>query len=215
MSRDFGNEQDMPQADKLRPNLGPTEEAQDVASLNRVIVPMPAFTNPLNPDAAAGSINLSLDTHPVSHDKDYGAGVTPGHHAALTGSMLVDESERKSAQRAVEDTLPEERGEWQKKDWQAQARAYGLSTSGNMDTLKGRVEEYEAEQAEAQEERAKAVEDAKDFNAGDWISQVESAKSAEDLDELQSIYAESGADFKTVAEAFDAKRAELSAAGES
>jgi hypothetical protein len=69
---DFGNDQDMSVHDKMHPTLGPTEEAQDVASLERIVVPMPAYTDPNNPAAAAGTINLSLNDHPVTHSEDYG-----------------------------------------------------------------------------------------------------------------------------------------------
>jgi hypothetical protein len=53
--------------DKTHPTLGPTEEAQDVDRLARQIVPMPAFNDPNNPVAASGSVNLSLNDHPVQH----------------------------------------------------------------------------------------------------------------------------------------------------
>src|SRR4051812_13723288 len=71
MSED-GNQQDMLVQDVEHAALAATEEAQDVSRLNRIVVPMPAFTNPNNPATAGGSINLELDEHPVEHDPDFG-----------------------------------------------------------------------------------------------------------------------------------------------
>lgn len=90
------------------------------------IVGMPAFTDPDMPEAAAGTLNLPVDEHPVEHGEKYGAS--------------VQLSEKEGA-------APEgERADWKKDDWKAQAEAYGLPVSGNMDELIARVEEYEAEE---------------------------------------------------------------------
>jgi hypothetical protein len=75
-----GNRQDMSVHDKEHPSLAATEEAQDVASLNRIVVGMPAYTDPHNPMTLSGSVNLPLDQHPVTHSEDYGEDVTPGQH---------------------------------------------------------------------------------------------------------------------------------------
>lgn len=76
-----GNYQDISVHDKDNAALGATEEEQNMDKLARVLVPMPAFTDPSNPKAAAGTINMTLDQHPVEHSPDYGAdvhGTDPG-----------------------------------------------------------------------------------------------------------------------------------------
>jgi hypothetical protein len=69
---EFGNEQDMAVADKERPTLGPTEGSQDVSARAVQVVPMPAFTDPHNPEAMSNSVNLSLNDSPTPHSEDYG-----------------------------------------------------------------------------------------------------------------------------------------------
>lgn len=173
MSRDFGNEQDMSVVDKQVPSLGPTEEAQDVAGLNRIVVGMPAFTDPHNPMTQSGSVNIPLDQHPVTHSEDYGASVAPGQHTfeeahspmAVGAATLLDDEGAKSLD------LPEDREQWTKANWQAAAKHYGLATSGNVDTIRTRVEEHEATE-EAVEERGKELHamsrDDLDALAGDY-----------------------------------------------
>lgn len=157
--RDFGNEQSMSVHDKLHPALGPTEEAQDVATLQQQVVPMPAFNDPHNPIAAAGSVNLSLEDHPVTHSADYGRPVIEslGHdhveHTMSEGARDLKQFDLSGAdneQRAAVmfADLPADRGDWQKKDWQSAARAYGLGTSGNIGAVQKRVEEHEAQREE-------------------------------------------------------------------
>jgi hypothetical protein len=157
MATEDGNRQDMSVHDKDHPSLGATKEAQDVASLNRIVVGMPAFTDPHNPMTQSGSVNLPLDQHPVTHSADYGQDVTPGAHTfgeahspmAVGAATLADEDRDKLE-------LPEERDDWTKANWQAAAKHYGLPTSGNVDTIRTRVEEHEATQ-EAVEERSKEL----------------------------------------------------------
>lgn len=50
-------------------------EEQDMDALDQQVVGMPAFTDPNNPAAASGSVNLPLDSHPVEHSDDYAGGV--------------------------------------------------------------------------------------------------------------------------------------------
>ena len=140
-------QQDMPVADKLHPTLGATEEEQDVSSLNRIIVPVGAYTDPSNPAAASASVNLTLDKSPVEHSEDYGqsdleeAGVEAD---PVSGTM--DATEMRSEGVAARS---EDREEWTKEDWQEQAREYDLPVSGNKDTIAARVEAYEDEQKSA------------------------------------------------------------------
>lgn len=191
MPHDFGNEQDMSVHDKFNPSLGPTEEAQDVASLNRIVVPMPAFTDPHNPMAQSGSVNLPLDRHPVTHSEDYARDVQPGTHTyqaddgeastmaagAVTLSELSGVSDKFAA-------LSEDREEWKKADWQVAATHYGLPTSGNFDTIRARVEDYETDQ-EAVEEREKELHslsrDELDNLAGSYDIDPEDYSRKEDL----------------------------------
>lgn len=184
-----------------------------MSALNRVIVPMPSFTNPNNPVTAAGSVNLELDEHPVTHAEDYGAAVQPGEHS-VTSPMDVHAKEmadaanlggepgrREAAKRTkntVEVEFPENREEWQKKHWQAKARDLGLSTSGNTDAVQARVEEQEA-----------IEEEYKAYGAQDWKDDIEKAETTDDLAEIRAAYDRSGADFSTVASAFEARETEL------
>jgi hypothetical protein len=152
-----GNRQDMSVHDKEYPSLAATEEAQDVASLNRIVVGMPAYTDPHNPMTLSGSVNLPLDQHPVTHSEDYGEDVTPGQYVfeethspmAVGAATLTDEDRDKLE-------LPEDRDEWKKADWQKAAKHYGLATSGNIDTIRERVEDHENTE-EAAEARGKEL----------------------------------------------------------
>ena len=143
--RDFGNEQDMPVADKFNPTLGPTEASQDMASLNQIIVPVGAYTDPNNPAAQSASVNLTLDKSPVAHPEDYGqTQLTDAEVEAdpATIGMLTMEGEEGAG------TQPEDdREEWKKADWQAKAGEYGLATSGTVEEIRQRVEEHEDELA--------------------------------------------------------------------
>lgn len=78
MAKDDANKQDMSVLDVEHAALAPTHEAQDTSKLNKIVVGMPSFTNPNNPDTAAGSVNFDVDEHPVEHSADYGAAVSPG-----------------------------------------------------------------------------------------------------------------------------------------
>lgn len=211
MATKDGNVQDMAVEDKEHPSLAATEEAQDVSTLNPIIVPMPSFTDPNNPAASGGSINLDLDEHPVVHSDDYGAAygerdVAPSiadTHSRDMGAAAVEPGDpgrrEKAARKAGGVTeFPENRGDWSKKHWQARAQELELPTSGNTDTVKARVEEEEGYQEEV-----------KGWNAGAWQDALDQVETQEDLDELKYRYDKSGADFSTVASAFEAKQTEL------
>jgi hypothetical protein len=154
MTQEDGNVQDISVHDKDVAALGATAEAQDTDALPRVIVPMGAFHDPHNPYAQSLSVNLPLSEAPVKHSDDYG-GVEKeygDHETPNTASLHSAEAreyqvEEEDGEVAVD--LPEDRSTWLKKDWQAQATAYGLATSGNTDKVKSRVKEHES----AQEER--------------------------------------------------------------
>jgi hypothetical protein len=130
--------------DKAHPALGATEEEQDVSQLNRIVVPVGAYTDPSNPAAASASINMTLDKSPVEHDASYGesdledAGVEAD---AVSGT--IDGTETEGGGRA--EARSEDRGDWLKADWQNQAAAYGLTTGGTVDELRDRVDEYESD----------------------------------------------------------------------
>jgi len=204
--RDFGNDADMSVHDKEHPTLGPTEGSQDVDSLPRQIVPMAAFNDPNNPIAVSGSVNLALDDHPVTHSDDYGKsyadvyGVDRVEHPMSEGAKELGQFDQ--SQDGAD--LQEDRGEWKKADWQKAAKYYGLSTSGNVGTLKERVEEHEAEASMTDEDRfARDAEEAKDYKAGDWQGAISNAQTDEDLAELRKLYDASGASFATVDKAFE------------
>lgn len=208
MSED--NVQDIAVEDKDLPSLAATKEAQDVSRLNKIIIPMPSFTNPNNPATAAGSINLDLDEHPVEHSPDYGGGVRPGRDKVLSvadthAKEMADaaaeagppgRTEAAASTPAVE--YPESRDDWQKKHWQAKAREMGLAVSGNADAVQERVEEQES-----------YVEEAKTWKAQDWIGAVEDAETTDDLTELRGLYDGSGAKFSTAEDAFTKRQTEL------
>jgi len=158
---DFGNEQDISVHDKEHPTLGPTEEAQDVASLERIVVPPGAFLDPENPNTINNSVNVSLNDHPNPLAEDYGKDVVEGQGAVDVeyqplsatlndlGSEAANADGVKSAA-ASSQRSSENRDEWTKADWRAEAQSLGLPVSGSIDTLRERVEEHEA----AQEERS-------------------------------------------------------------
>lgn len=139
----------IPVADKANPALGATEEEQDMSNLNRIVVPVGAYTDPSNPSAISASVNLTLDKSPVEHSEDYGksdledAGVEADD---VSGTM--DATELKEEGSGVS-ARSEDREEWTKADWQDQAREYDLAVSGNLDTIQARVEAHEDEQEQA------------------------------------------------------------------
>lgn len=209
MANEDGNRQDMSVLDTERPSLAATEEAQDLSTLNPIIVPMPAFTNPNNVLTQSGSINLDLDEHPVEHSEDFGANYRPrdtvlgpaDEHSRDMGAAAEvpgDPGRREAAAKTPQIDLPENRDEWQKKHWQARARQLGLPTSGNIDDVQMRVEEQEG----VEEEYAS-------YDSNDWKKDIEAAETEDDLAELRGAYDRSGSDYSTVVAAFDAKQAEL------
>lgn len=224
VNRDFGaDDADMSVHDKNHPTLGPTEGSQDVDSLPRNVVPMAAFNDPNNPVAVSGSVNLSLDDHPVTHDPDYGKtyaevyGLDSVQHTMSEGAKALGEFDQ--SQDGVGGST-EERDGWSKAQWQKAAKKYSLPTSGNIATLREKVEAYEADASLTDEERAaqereEQVEAAKGLNAGDWQSHVAAAESADDLAELQALYKESGASYATVEKAFADRETEFKSTDES
>lgn len=167
------------------------------------VVGMPQFVNPNRPESNAGSINLPLADHPVEHAESYGQGVDHEPKPELGypeggGTPDLPKTKASKGKGEVVVDLPENRDDWTKKHWQAQAREYGLTTSGNTDTVQNRVEEYEDR-----------VSVAKDYSAGDWKDEIEGTETEDDLAELRKLYDESGADFSTVVEAFDERATEL------
>lgn len=97
------------------------------------VVGMPAFNDPSNPDAAAGSVNYTLDEHPVKHHPEYGK--------ATQGYLVDDDGQAFEADTYVEND--EDRKDWTKAEWKAQAEAYGLTVGGNLGELRDRVKEHE------------------------------------------------------------------------
>lgn len=202
-----GNFQDMSVHDKNVAALAATEEAQDMSTLNRVVVPVAAFTDPNNPSGAAASVNLDLDESPFEHSDDYGRGVLPGAHST-TGPEDTHAKEarevaghpgrREAAARTPNVDYPESREDWTKAHWQAKAGEYGLAKSGNTDAVKGRVEEHES-----------TVEEAKNMSAEEWKDEIDAAETEADLNELRALYDAADVDYSTVAKAFETRAAEI------
>jgi hypothetical protein len=61
----------------------------------------------------------------------------------------ADDDPETTAAKQAATNLDEDRETWAKADWQTHAKSLGLATSGNIGTIRGRVEDHEA----AQEER--------------------------------------------------------------
>ena len=82
----------------------------------RRVVPVGSYVDPNHPEASGGSVNFGHDTfagvenHPLKHSDDYGA---------TASRVRVEESEPEA------DDRPEDRSEWKKDDWKAQAAEYG------------------------------------------------------------------------------------------
>lgn len=182
---------DVQPSDKLHPSF--RQEDQEMAEeLQPVIIGPPAYASP-DPNTNNGRL-VPIEDHPLSADiaESYGARQKAG--GATTS--LPDTLAGADAEGGPGD---KPREEWSKADWQKQASAMGLATSGKKDAIKTRVEEREAE-----------VNEAKALKAEEWIGQIEDAEDEETLDNLAALYEASGADYSTVAEAFSEKRAELS-----
>ena len=127
--------------DKMHPTLAATEEAQaSVGTLATVIVPIGQFLCPTLPTANSGSVNLSMRQHPVSHSDDYGSRTKRKVH-----SREISPAKNVSASTAPEIDEPTDRSEWKKTEWVSLAQSYGLSGSGNMDTVIERIQSYEAQ----------------------------------------------------------------------
>lgn len=175
-----------------------------MTKLHRVLVPMPAFTNPNNPLTQSGSINLDLGKHPVEHAESFG-GVDAGERDVVLSvadthaqEMAKGDVAVKKVADAVVESFPENREDWQKKHWQAKAREYNLATSGNIDAVSSRVEEYEDD-----------IEVVKEYNAGAWQDALVEVETEDDLKELRGLYDRSGTEFSTVVSAFDARQSEF------
>jgi hypothetical protein len=189
-----GNRQEMSVLDKDNASLAATEEGQDMSRLERVVVPMPQFVNPNDPNTNAGSINMSLDAHPVEHAEEY------GHpYSGVTDSPMSGDAEFVDEEEVEPDASDKPRDEWTKADYKEALAKVSLPVSGNLEDVKGRYEEFEAQEAEY-----------KDYHAREWIMDVDDAETADDLAELKAVYVRSGAEFKTVDEAFSERESEFS-----
>ena len=189
-----GNFQEMSVHDKENAALPPTEEGQDMSRLNRVVVPMPQFVDPYDPRAQAGSINMSLDDHPMEHSEDYGGGTDYDQE--------IDSPENVGL-RTTTEASDKPVSEWSKSDFKNALRSRGLPVSGNMDELSERWEDSEAQEAEY-----------KEYNASDWHDDIDKAESTDDLASLRAAYDRSDADFSTVEQHFEEKKAELDGSGD-
>jgi hypothetical protein len=193
--------QDMLHEEAPNPSVAPTEEAQDMSTLGRIVVPMPSHTDPSNPLSASGSVNMTLENHPVEHSEDYGAMVEPGEFSpegTMDQHALEVVTGEEGGGRGSQAPSDEERVAWTKDDWKAKAAEYELAVGGTKADLQKRVEEHEAEQ-----------EAYKDFSASDWQDAIDECEDEDQLAELRAAYDASGADYSTVVTAFDKAAAEF------
>ena len=99
----------------------------------------PAYTDPSNPAAAGGSVNLPLDTHPLEISEDYGqADFDAGATAGAEGTQVfLDPGNAGVSDKDEED--------WTVQDYKDALKSAGLPTSGNKDELADRWAEHLAE----------------------------------------------------------------------
>jgi hypothetical protein len=190
---------------KMHPSY--REEDQEMAQeLKPVVMGPPAYASP-NADTLAGRL-VPVEEHPLSADlsDDYGAAVVGSSAEAPVvttdsyESTMTPEEGLQAQAKAKSQDAPENREEWTKANWQDQARAYGLSTSGNKDDLREAVEAYEGE-----------MEADKKMTATEWVEEIEKAGSADDLASIRERYGAAEASFKTADDAFEKKQAEFDA----
>lgn len=182
---------------KLDPSF--RQEDQDMAQeLKPIIVGPPAYASP-DPATIAGRL-VAVEEHPLSADlaEDYGADMKAAYETDVVATTMTPEETAQAIAAGKLEGAPDNRDEWTKAHWQAAAKAHGLSDSGNKNALKDRVEEYEA-----------AVNADKELSAEDWKGEIDAAENADDLGAIRQRYGASGADYSTVAKAFDDREAEL------
>lgn len=147
--------------DKEVSALGATVEAQDRSTRARQIVPMPQFTDPNNPEANSGSVNMSLEAngvsqHPVEHSPDYGAGIKRHDAAGAIDPYAREGAGGQFGQPVKENDTPtwpsdlDMPAEGDSKGvWEETAHKLGLSKSGTKADLIKRVTDHKTAADEA------------------------------------------------------------------
>lgn len=179
---------------KLNPSF--RKEDQEMAEeLKPQVIGPPAYASP-DPRTNEGRL-VAIEEHPLSAElaEDYGRQVAEERDTDTVSSPM-EPSTGGGAQPGGE--LPENREEYTKANWQTLASNYGLSTSGNKDEVKARVEAYEGE-----------LDHDREMTASEWIDEVNGAASTEDLQAIRARYDMSGSEYSTVEDAFTAKQAEF------
>lgn len=143
-----GNVQDISVFDKEVAALPATQEGQDMSRLAPIIVPPPSYTDPNNPKAATGSINMSLEDHPLDISEDFGADLGAAHatQSPMDASVTEAGEDTKTpfASAGAEVEYPEDREDWTVAHYKARLRELGEPTSGNKDELIDRLDEAES-----------------------------------------------------------------------
>ena len=137
-----------------RPNPSVTEDV-DMARLNRIVVPMPAFTDPNNPMAQSGSVNLELGRHPVQHSEDFAQRDNLDDVGQMTDGPENGMSEgAQSLQENPFAEFPADRNDWTKEQWVSAANYFGVDSGGSKQEIRERVEGAEGSQQQPQGEQS-------------------------------------------------------------
>jgi hypothetical protein len=115
------------------------EEDQDMAhALEPVIIGPPAYASP-DPDTNANTL-VPVDEHPAELPEDYGESAPKTVDITMNSDATPQGEGGPLALGSDED-----REEWTKEQWQEKAEGYGLAKSGNKDEIRDRVEEFESD----------------------------------------------------------------------
>lgn len=193
-------------SERLNPSFRKEDEHM-AEELKPLVMAPPSYASPDPNTTRAGLV--TVEESPLDLSSDYGQplrdAVSDGESDVVgidtaQSSRTPEELLQESAADKTEDA-PEDRKEWSKANWQDQARAYGLAVGGDKATVQKRVEQHE-----------KAVESDKEMQAAEWVAEVEKAKDADALNEIGARYDAAGADYSTVGDAMEKKRAEFAEA---
>jgi hypothetical protein len=107
------------------------EDQHMAANLKPIVVGPPAYASP-DPSTNAGAL-VPVDEHPFDLDKDYGA----------SAPKTVDITLNSDALNYTKPSVEGDREEWTKDQWSSKAEEYGIPKSGTKDEIRERVEAYE------------------------------------------------------------------------
>lgn len=186
-------------SDRLNPSFDLEGEAV-AEELKPTVMAPPAYASP--DPATAGAPLVPVEDSPHTLSPDYGEGVVDAHEAVVStdhfeGTLTPAESLRQQGKAKAADN-PDNRNDWTRAHWQAQARAYDLPVGGTKAELQERVTAFEGE-LEADEK----------MTAEEWKDEIEGAESADDLAAIRERYGATGKDYSTVEAAFEKAEADL------